>query len=147
MTAERMTLADITLLIPAGWQDVSEDQAQGGPLALARSGGRGALQFSIGRYVAGPRPNFSIAELRELMNDFGTAKGLGPVREVRSGGERTMHFFSDFSTGDDLIWAWYISDGANIALVTYVADVPAPGDAAAEAECAEAADIAVSLEF
>ena len=142
--AVRVTLAGVSMTVPEGWTDVSDDLPAGSPATLAKPDGIGALQFSPAKYRAGALPKIDPHDLEQLLEDFASTRRL-PKRPIRHG--RGMHPFvaADFRANGEFLRVWYISNGCDLALVTYVAlepDSPKLGD-----EMHEADEIVRSLDF
>jgi len=137
----RYKLDGLTLEVDSGWVDVTEE---GEPLTMTRGQeGVGALQFSLAFYSGGEVPNPSAEDLLGMAREFGQQRELGPgfdesCREfgiIKSGA-------SSYRSQGYFLRAWYVSDGANIALVTYTSawDVR-------ERELDEAERIVASVQF
>lgn len=138
------TFADVRILLPNGWVDVSDDMPEGTPPTLAKPDGVGALQFSVGRYRSGADPQVSPDDLEAMLKDFADTRSLGVAVDVERGKSQSHYIGGSFLHGDDLIRAWYLTNGSDVALVTYVA-MAASSDAAAE--LADAGTIVRSIDF
>lgn len=53
------TFADVHIILPNDWVDVSDDMPEGTPPTLAKPDGVGALQFSVGSIGPAPTPRSS----------------------------------------------------------------------------------------
>lgn len=145
MSTNEVSFAGLTVRLPLGWVDVTDDLPDGSPYTLARGDGVGALQFSTARYRADARPEIRAEDLRDLLEEFAEARSLGEPNVSLSTSNTVQIAVSDFSVQGDFIRAWYVSNGSDIVLVTYVAD---SGEGAALAnELSEAASIVASIEF
>jgi|EndMetStandDraft_2_1072991.scaffolds.fasta_scaffold208269_2 hypothetical protein len=144
MTSQLCTFADVRISLPNGWVNVSDDMPEGTPPTLAKSEGVGALQFSVGRYRSGANPQVSPDDLDALFKDFADARSLSTAADVERGKSASHYVGGSFLHGDDLIRAWYLTNGCDVALVTYVV-VATSGDAAVE--LAEAGTIVRSIDF
>jgi len=136
--------ADVRISLPNGWVDVSDDMPEGTPPTLAKPEGVGALQFSVGRYRSGANPQVSPDDLDALLKEFADTRSLGAAADVERGKSASHYVGGSFLHGDDLIRAWYLTNGSDVALVTYVA-AAASGDAAAE--LVDAGTIVRSIDF
>lgn len=138
------TFADVRISLPIGWVDVSDDMPEGTPPTLAKPEGVGALQFSVGRYRSGANPQVSLEDLDALLTEFAATRSLGLAADIERGTSASHYVGGSFLNGDDLIRAWYLTNGSDVALVTYVAAATS-GDAAAE--LADAGTIVRSIDF
>jgi len=82
------------MLLSPSWCDITEDLPDGSPLTIARPDGMGALQFSVARWIGGPEPRPSAADLAAAT------------------------FTQDTAT----VRAWYISREGSFAKVTYACE-------------------------
>jgi hypothetical protein len=122
MTTGYVRFAGMDITLPGGWVDVTDDLAEGSPCTLAKSeDGIGALQFSVARYQSGPQPLFDLEKLRDLLNDFAQRHALGAPTNVHGEQGETFVIRGDFRKGEEFIRVWYVTDGNDIAHVTYVA--------------------------
>lgn len=136
--------ADVFISLPAGWLDVSDDLPEGTPPTLAKPNGVGALQFSVATYRSGVRPDVAPDGLDELLEEFAATRELGPATDVERGEAAARYVGATFLNACDLIRAWYLTNGSDVALVTYVAEA-ASVDVAGEV--AEAGAIVRSINF
>ena len=93
-----------------------------GLITLAKPDGVGALQFSPALYESGPLPSPSSADLRSLALQFGESRGLGEPFDLGQFESRVSGAGASYCSEGDLVRVWYVSDGRNIMLVTYVCD-------------------------
>lgn len=136
------TFADVRILLPNGWVDVTDDMPEGTPPTLAKPDGVGALQFSVGRYRSGANPQVSPDDLEAMLKEFADTHSLDVAVDVERG--TSVSQYGSFLRGDDLIRAWYLTNGSDVALVTYVA---AAASCDAAAELADAGTIVRSIDF
>jgi len=120
----RVSIAEVTVDLPEGWFDVTDELPDSGPITLARSEGVGAIQFSIAKYREGPQPAIDIAALQSLLLAFGDSRGLGSPANVSKGQGRNCFVSGDFGSTEEFVRVWYVSDGQDVALVTYVTQQP-----------------------
>ena len=124
MPAKRTSFAGLTLVLPKHWSDITDSLGEGMPFTLARTDGIGALQFSVAHYKKGQLPNIDAKTLRNFLDGLFEGQGFGRPKNS-----------SDWSISDELAGvqgdhidgavqtrAWYVSDGRNIALVTYTTE-------------------------
>jgi hypothetical protein len=122
MTAQLLQLGDIMVNAPSSWRDVTElIETSNAPYTLGReSGGMGALQFSTALHESGLPPSTSAAALLRMVEDFGKARGLGPSFNGFADAGPPLIGAASFHSGEDFVRVWYVSDGTNFAMVTYV---------------------------
>jgi len=143
--SQSFTFADVRISLLEGWADITDDLPEGTPPTLAKPEGVGALQFSVAKYQAGARPNVSQDDLDALLVEFAKSRALGPASNLERGQGASQRVGATFFREDDLVRAWYLTNGQDVALVTYV------GAAAASpvslSELAEASAIVASIAF
>jgi hypothetical protein len=109
---------------PDGWADITQELDPGMPTTLVQLPDElGSLQFSVALYTSGERPNFSAPVMTEMIRDLiqkRTNQQAVEVRVVRSA-ERVV--VSADCKDNDFNRLWYLSDGLNLALITYVCDL------------------------
>ena len=143
MTLSRVDIGGATVELPADWADISDDGDD--LMSLAKQDGVGALQFSIAEYVDGVDPNIDHDGLLGLLRAFAEGKRYGEPHGIARLAGAVRGVSGDFTLPKHRLRVWYLSDGRNVALVTYV--VLAEHRAAAEEELREASSIAHSLLF
>ena len=122
MRGHALTFLGVTVDAPPTWRDITDElHGEDPPVTLADAGDDvGALQFSVARYGSGPVPNPSPAELLDMAEELGTGHGLShPHERVTEGGALRLGAVS-YRDADEFFRIWYVSDGRNIAKVTYV---------------------------
>lgn len=145
MTNMRVSIAEVIVELPAGWFDVTDDLPESSPVTLAKPDGVGAIQFSVAKYQGGLQPTIDDAALQSLLLTFGESRGLGSPGNTHKG-EGIHRFVSgDFDLMDELVRVWYVSNGQDVALVTYVTQQPKNQMVAGE--LCDASAIIESLEF
>ncbi|VTU42670.1 MULTISPECIES: hypothetical protein [unclassified Variovorax] len=138
------TFAGVRIALPNGWVDISDDMPEGTPPTLAKPEGVGALQFSVGRYLSGANPQVSPDDLDAMLKEFADTRSLGVAANVERGKSASHYVGGSFLHAGDVIRAWYLTNGSDVALVTYVAAAES-GDAAGE--LADAGTIVRSVDF
>jgi hypothetical protein len=141
----RVSIAEVTVDLPEGWFDVTDDLPESSPITLAKSEGVGAIQFSIAKYREGPQPVIDTADLQRLLLAFGDSRGLGSPASVSKGLGHNHFVSGDFGSTEEFVRVWYVSDGHDIALVTYVTQQPE--NKATIVELSDAQALIESLEF
>ena len=139
----RVGFAGVAITLPEGWYDVTD--SADGPSTLARSEGVGALQFSVAKYKSGTEPELDQAALRRLLFSFGESRRLGTPTNVSEGVGHSPFVAGDFNSAAELVRVWYVSNGRDVALVTYVTEQP--HDTKVPDETRSAQGIVESLEF
>src|SRR6266702_3264772 len=105
------------LMIAKGWEDVSDELPDEAPFTLAREFGNGVIQFTVARYHKGKQPNVSIDDLQKLFDEFCKIRHLDITSSPLP--DSKVLAIGGISIGDELVGAWYLTDGASIALITY----------------------------
>lgn len=139
----RVSIPDLTIELPEGWFDVTEDP--GGPFTLAKPEGVGSVQFSVAKYKGGEHPNIDCDGLQKLLVSFGENRGLHGPNSIRSGAGENFCVAGDFVSEGEFIRIWYVSNGSDVALVSYVTLQPEADSVATE--LGEAESIVESLRF
>jgi hypothetical protein len=106
------------------WEDITASlDDRDAPFTVARSKrGVGAIQFSPAIYRGGPTPSLSPKELGTMLAEFGNRRHLGePFDNVPFSGS-VFGIGSSFRSGNEFVRVWYLSDGQNVMLATYVCD-------------------------
>jgi hypothetical protein len=84
--------------------------------------GVGAMHFSAALYESGPPPDFSVDDLAAMLRDFAEVRNLGEPLDFSAVFAEVFGAASSFHFDDEFIRVWYLSDGSNVILVTYVCD-------------------------
>lgn len=137
--------AGLTLLVPEGWGDITADLPPGSPPTLARGSGVGALQFSVARYRGGADPQIDTERLREFFSSFCKAHSLGEIEPSVVAKARSRGVGGVSSTLQEVVAVWYLSNGNDVALVTYTS--LAPGNPRTAEELSEVQAVVESIEF
>jgi hypothetical protein len=139
----RVAFGGLAVDVTPGWADISDDiEGDDKPFTLAKPDGVGAFQFSPALYRGGALPSPSADGLLEMVRESGRARRLGePLDEALLEG-RLASAGASYHSGGDFVRVWYVSDGSNIALVTYVCEC---GHEQAELE--ECEQIVSTLQF
>ena len=110
--------AGMNLELPSEeWKDLTE---QTGVNTLAKEDGIGALQFSVATYQSGTRPGVDRTALREMLVDFFERKELGTPATFLDRKGRMTSVSADCRRDGEFIRVWYLSDGDNVVLATYL---------------------------
>lgn len=118
----KLLLASFSVDLPGEWERV-DDPDSCEPLTLARKvGGLGALQFSVARYVKGTPGLPSAGDLLVMAEEFGVAHELGRPIDTTTLSSDLLLGAASFAAGGDFVRVWYVSDGWNFALATYVCE-------------------------
>ena len=115
-------LDGVRLKVPMHWDDVTRELSPTGrPFTLASSKDEvGALQVSLANYLSGEIPNPTAKDLMSMLLEFSTRRRLGkPIdTNVTVGDKRYAR--ASFRSEGDFVRVWYLSDGQNLAMVTYI---------------------------
>ena len=136
----------ITFDAPIGLEDVTDDLPGRSPPTLAKaSDAGGALQFSIAKYRSGEKPNANFEALRSFMTEFCRNNFIDVERIFTTEFGDVMCVGVSSRTTDQTFSAWYLSDGSDLAFVTYLAQ----GDEydLIDEELGEAREIISSISF
>ena len=117
MQTSRQLFDGFSLEPPREWENVTEEGSS--TFSFSKADGVGALQFSVGLYQRGVDPEVSINDLREMILDFSSKRGLGVGSDLVMREEPTMLIGQSHSTRGRFLRVWYVSDGRNVALATY----------------------------
>lgn len=111
-------------LLPDGWGDITSSvEAENPPITFARlRAGNGALQISPAMYESGTDPRITTQLLQSLLNDFGKTRRLGVATQRACTHESLKCVSATFRSDGDFICVWYLSDGRNIVLATYICE-------------------------
>ena len=143
--SQAFAFADVRISLLEGWADVTDDLPEGTPPTLAKPEGVGALQFSVAKYRAGARPNISQDDLEALLVEFAESRALGPASDLERGQGPSQRVSATFFREEDLVRVWYLTNGQDVALVTYVG--PAAASPVSLSELAEANAMVGSIAF
>src|SRR5262249_1867647 len=102
------------------WFDITEDLEPGSPYTLGKSDDAvGALQFSVAYYKSGDRPKIDCTALKSMLIAFFKNKDLGVPIDMACWSNGICCARGDFKSGTDAHRIWYLSNGQDIAFVTY----------------------------
>ncbi len=133
MTRELVDFAGLRIALREGWCDITDDLPEGTPPTLAKTDdGIGALQFSTARYRAGDRPTIGQDVLTDLLEEFADSRGLGQPSNLAARVEKPIWVAGDFPSATEFIRVWYLSNGNDVVLITYVTEHPQSPRLAAE---------------
>jgi hypothetical protein len=122
MTPLRVSFAGLSVELATGWFDVTDDLSQPSPPTLAKIDGLGALQVSVAIHESGKHPEIDRAALRDLLDSFAAGQQLGRPANVLESTGQTCWIAADFTSQGVFIRAWYVTNGRDVALVTYTSD-------------------------
>ena len=129
----RCNCGEFSADLRGGWVDTTDATS---PFTLSKQpAGVGALQFSIARYTGGDVPTINTSDLVEMLHEF--VKGNSQAAAefvVQEFGELRLAAGSFSLDNQTFARAWYVSDGTNVAKVTYVSAKRDVGSELAEAE-------------
>lgn len=140
-----VTFNGLTMVMPEGWVDVTDDLPDDSPSTLAKPEGVGALQFTLARYQAGASPDIGGDALQKLLTQFADSRSLGTPLHIHEGRGVHPYVAGDFDLQGELVRVWYLSNSKDVVLITYVTQQPESKQA--DAELLDATAIIESLEF
>jgi hypothetical protein len=139
-----MTFAGVRFDLSQEWCDITEDLDPGAPPTLARDDGVGVIQFSVAKYKSGTKPSVSQTDLKEMLSEFLKSKRLIGIEPSVLEGSRCCAVGGISATPEEVIGAWYVSNGTDVALVSYTCTA---NDPIYKEELAEAGNAVRTLEF
>lgn len=125
MRLREIELGGVELLVPERWYDMTgEVDSPDAPYTLADSAvDIGALQFSFAFHEEGPLPLPSEQDLLEMARELGEQQALGTPDEEATFSEGALRGAGvSFHCDEYFIRVWYVSDGKNIAKVSYTCE-------------------------
>ena len=141
-----MLFAGLKLELHNGWIDVTDDLQENAPYTLGLSiDALGALQFSVARYKEGKHPEISFGKLQELLTSFFLQNKFEEASERVDWFDGVTYVRGDHVDGNVLFRIWYVTDGKNIALVTYTTEQR--NDPNLDPELKQAEEIVRSIRF
>jgi hypothetical protein len=121
--SNRVDFAGLVLELLPGWYDVTDDLGPEAPYTLGKAADAvGALQISVAHYKLGKDPEMDAKKLREMLLKFFREKKLGPPVNVTLWSNGICGARGDFKSGTDACRIWYVSNGRDVALVTYTTE-------------------------
>jgi len=143
----RVHRSGLALTLPSGWLDITHDLPEGSPPTFGKEDGVGVIQFSVARYTSGIQPTIDVHALREMLDDFGGKAGLGVPGQTKDGHDQRGNRFvtGEFVLLQERISAWYLTNGSDVALVTYV--TREPNDPKVPGELVDASAVVATIEF
>lgn len=121
MTA-RVRIAGLVVHAPTMWRDITADLPSHSPPTLGTEDGVGVVQFTVAWHRTGPEPQIGAAELRDMLDEFIAANDLAPAVGRSEGVTTAGNQFAraDCWGTDERVVVWYVSNGRDSAVVTYV---------------------------
>lgn len=139
----RVGFAGVELNLPDGWLDVTDSLPEHSPFTLSRADGLGAIQFSVAHYRAGPTPKIDAQALIAMLCERAQSFPI-PLTPSLIQSEPRIVVGGAASQAGETLGAWQISDGSNVAFVTYFAS---DEQLRCRQELAEAETIVKSITF
>lgn len=124
MNLKDVRFDNFCVTVSGEWEDItaSLDDPKA-PYTIAKpESGVGALQFTPAVYRGGAIPSPSMEDLEAMLTEFARHRELGQPIEHEEFSSRISRASSTFRSGSDFVRVWYLSDGRNIMLATYVCD-------------------------
>jgi hypothetical protein len=116
----KVQFAGILLELEGDWRDITDTLPAGAPPTLALEKGIGALQFSVAKYSEGKPPHIQISHLERFLYYFEDAQGFERnCKATQFDGKDTFGISCEYDLPSSFIRVWYVSDGMNLAFLTY----------------------------
>ena len=120
----RYHFANVRLYLPRGWIDLTPHLPNGFPPTLCRGDvPAGVLQFTTARYTGGVRPRLDREALQTFLREFEHSHHFTPapvLTEFQNPAIGTFGACSDYWQPDEFTRLWSLTDGENLALVTFI---------------------------
>jgi hypothetical protein len=119
---KRLEFSGFHITVGDEWEEITGSlENKDNPITIARpNNGVGVLQISQAIYKSGPKPLSSLKVLESMLVEFGEQHGLGEPYDNSSFSGTILGIGSSFHSGEDLIRAWYLTDGISFIFITYV---------------------------
>jgi hypothetical protein len=105
------------------WFDTTENfDAPSKPFTMTKQNGVGALQFSPALYVSGPRPSPTKDDLLSMAIELGHSRGIDEAQDIETFEDGLVGAGVTFREGGDFVQVWYLSQGGNFMLATYLCE-------------------------
>lgn len=115
--------AGLRMLLPQGWYDITDGvEAEEVPFTLARDDGVGALQFSTAFYRSGKIPDPSVDDLREMRQQLAATHGVTKIGDLVEATTPIRLSAASYRGPESFTRIWYLSNGRDLALVTYTCE-------------------------
>jgi hypothetical protein len=121
---KRLRFPGFSILVDPRWSDTTQSlQDPNAPFTVEdREKGVGALQFSAALYRSGECPAPTPQALLDLVKDFGRRRNLGSPSDAVMFQEKVVGAAASYRIKGDFVRVWYVSDGKNILLITYLSE-------------------------
>ncbi len=136
MTTKKVDFSRFALVLPEGWTNVTAGLAGNDvPFTIADPvKGIGALQLSIASYKEGPVPGMTLSDLQSMLAEFSQKHEFGPAFDQTCVTDDISAAASSFHSNGDFVRVWYVTDGQNIMLITYLCEWGRQNEELADAE-------------
>ena len=142
----KVQFAGVLLELEGDWRDITDTLPDGTPPTLARETGLGALQFSVAKYNKGKLPDIQRPHLERFLYYFEDAQGFErKCKTTQFDGKGTFGISCEYDLPSSFIRVWYVSDGMNLAFLTYTSTND--HSEAFQSELRQATVIAKSVQF
>jgi hypothetical protein len=139
-----VSFAGLQFELSEEWRDITDDLPEGTPWTLAREDGIGAIQFSAATYKSGEHPALTAQDLREMLDGLFAAHNVVGFEPLDTAGCQMLCAGGKAVEEDALVAAWYLSNGTDVALITYVGAAANPATAI---ELSDAAALVKTAQF
>jgi hypothetical protein len=131
----RFQLSSFSFDVPEEWCDITPEDDPLHPFTMALEHGIGVIQVSLAEWNGGERP-FIKDRLQSLLAEYCAAQDLTIEARVFSSDD-VVGIGGNRSTAEELTGVWYVTNGVDVALVTYLSQHPKAPDTMAELGVAE----------
>jgi hypothetical protein len=146
MKTNRVDFAGLSLELPKGWLDFTNDIDEVSLFTLRKENKAfGELQFAVRFNEAEKTANIDMERLTSLLNVFFAKNELGTAGNIKTCNEGILSISGEFADSDEFVCIWYATDKNNLAMFTYVSTLP--DDPLLPSEVAEADQIVKSIIF
>jgi hypothetical protein len=135
VVAMRFQLSSFSFEVPEDWCDITPEDDPGHPFTMALEGGVGAIQVSLVEWKEGERVNIN-DHLQSMFAEHCRAQGLAIEASAFKNGD-VVGIGGSRSTATELTGAWFVTNGLNVALVTYISQHPKESATTTELDVAE----------
>jgi len=143
---QKVQFAGVLLELEGDWRDITDTLPAGTPPTLALENGIGALQFSVALYNKGKPPDMQNSHLERFLYFFEDAQSFErKSKTIQFEGKDTFGLSCEYDLPSSFIIVWYVSDGMNLAFLTYTS--VNDQSEAFQCELGQATAIAESVQF
>ena len=102
------------------WENITQVLKKDAPFSITKANGAGAIQVSFAKHAAGEAPDVTVDDLDDFLLDFEVNRGFYQKSDEVIADGKIKSVGASFKFKDDFVRAWYLSNGQDVALVTYL---------------------------